>query len=171
MRRLCYITVPAFLVTSPAWAVDEANGPPPPLLSGNTARRSLTGEVTTGRGAPIPGAILQAGVTTAIADGQGNFRLTLDPDDYKLQVSAQCCSRDVGLLLDKTRRLGRPDGTRIGRHPKHLRITVANTRLHSKPGPATFTVPKSASRTSCRGLPQARCWTVSGLPTIQELAT
>jgi len=98
MRRLCSIIVLAFLLIGPAWAVDDANAPPSPLLSGNTARVSLTGEVTTGRGTPIPGAILQAGVTTAIADGQGNFRLTLDPDDYKLQVSAQGYSPVTVLL-------------------------------------------------------------------------
>src|SRR5216684_5576553 len=89
MRRLCYIIVLGVLLNCPAWAVDEINSQPPAPLSGNPARLSLTGQVTTGSGAPIPGATLQARETATVGDQQGNFRLTLGPGDYKLQVSAQ----------------------------------------------------------------------------------
>src|SRR5579864_5671395 len=89
MRRLCHIIVLVSLLTGPAWAVDDANSPASPLLSGNIARLNLTGEVTTGRGVPISGATLQTRETVAVSDQQGNFRLTLGPGDYKLQVSAQ----------------------------------------------------------------------------------
>jgi hypothetical protein len=88
MRRLFSIIALGSLLTCPAWAVDEVNTQPPAPLSGNPARISLTGQVTTGSGTPVPGAKLQAGAITTVADKQGSFHLVLGPGDYKLQVSA-----------------------------------------------------------------------------------
>jgi hypothetical protein len=89
MRLLFSIIVLGALLTCPAWAVDEVNTQPPAPLSGNPARLSLTGQVTTGSGTPVPGATLQAGAITTVADQQGNFHVVLGPGDYKLQISAQ----------------------------------------------------------------------------------
>jgi hypothetical protein len=101
MWRLCSIIVLAFLLIGPAaWTVDDANGPPSPLLSVNPApaQPDRSGHHRQ-RSAHIR-CDLQTRETAAVSDQQGNFRLTLGPADYKLQVSAQGYSRDVGLLLD-----------------------------------------------------------------------
>ena len=87
--RLCYIVVLGVLLSRPGWAVGEINSQPPEPSSGTPTRLSLTGQVTTDGGAPIPGAILQAKDTATVGDQEGNFRLTLGPGDYKLHVSAQ----------------------------------------------------------------------------------
>jgi carboxypeptidase family protein len=90
MRRLLHILTIAFLLAGSAFAVDATTAPPadPNPPPGNFTRVSLIGQVVTGDGTPIPGANLQAGQASTVADPQGNFRVSLIPGDYKLQVSA-----------------------------------------------------------------------------------
>jgi hypothetical protein len=91
MRRLLHTVTIVLLLAGCALAAEEpdrpATGPNPP--PGNFTRLSLSGQVLTGDGIPISGAIVQAGQSSAAADPQGNFRLSLSLGDYKLQVSAQ----------------------------------------------------------------------------------
>jgi hypothetical protein len=90
MRRLLHITTIVLLLAGCAFADDadsQPAGPNPP--AGNFTRLSLSGQVVSGDGTPIPGAILKAGPASTTADQQGNFSLSLGPGDYKLQVSAQ----------------------------------------------------------------------------------
>ena len=90
MRRLLLTIGIALLLAGSALADEAANanqpGPNPP--PGNFTRLSLSGQVVSGDGTPIPHAVLQAGQTSVTADQQGNFRLSLSPGDYRLQVSA-----------------------------------------------------------------------------------
>jgi len=91
MQRLLHIVTIVLLLVGSVFAAEEADsqpaGPNPP--SANFTRLSLSGQVVTGDGTPIPGAVLQAGQASTTTDQQGNFRLSLSPGDYKLQVSAQ----------------------------------------------------------------------------------
>jgi len=91
MRRLMLTIAIALLLAGSALADEAANAnqPVPNPPPGNFTRLSLTGQIVNGDGTPIPGAILQAGQTSAPADQQGNFRLSLSPGDYRLQVSAR----------------------------------------------------------------------------------
>jgi hypothetical protein len=92
MRMLLRNMSIVLLLVGSGLAADTANtGQPtvPTPLPGNFTRLSLRGQVVTGDGTPIPGAVLQAGQASTTADRQGNFRLSLSPGDYKLQVSAQ----------------------------------------------------------------------------------
>ena len=95
MRRLLHSITVVFLLAGFALAAETVSasqpaGPHPP--SGNVTRLSLSGQVVTGDGTPIPGAALQAGPASTTADQQGNFRLSLNAGDYQLQVSAQGCA-------------------------------------------------------------------------------
>jgi hypothetical protein len=92
MRRLLLIIMTMVLslagsglAAETATAGQTAAPNPPP---GNFTRLSLSGQVVSGDGTPIPGATLQAGPARTTADQQGNFRLSLSPGDFKLQVSA-----------------------------------------------------------------------------------
>src|SRR5271169_6201075 len=91
MRRLLLITTMVLSLAGSALATESVNASqpaapvPPP---GNFTRVSLSGQVVTGDGTPIPGVVLRAGQTSVTADQQGNFRLSLNPGDYKVQVSA-----------------------------------------------------------------------------------
>jgi Carboxypeptidase regulatory-like domain len=91
MQRLLHLVTIVLLLAGSAFAANEANsqpaGPNPP--PGNFTRLSLSGQVVNGDGTPIPGAVLQAGQASTTADQLGNFRLSVSPGDYKLQVSAQ----------------------------------------------------------------------------------
>lgn len=91
MRRLPYIIALLLLLAGCALAVETASsqpaGPNPPPR--NSARLSLSGQVVNGDGTPIPNTTLQAGQASTTADQQGMFRLSLNPGNYKLQVSAQ----------------------------------------------------------------------------------
>ena len=88
MRPLLCIATIVFLLAGCVFAADAADSQPVGLdpLPG---RLILSGQVMTGDGTPIPGAIVQAGQSSTTANQQGNFRLSLSPGDYKLQVSAQ----------------------------------------------------------------------------------
>jgi hypothetical protein len=91
MRRLL-LTMTTLLLLAGSVSAAETNSSQPPvpvLSSGNFARISLSGQVVDGDGSPIPGATLETGHASAIADQQGAFLLSLNPGDYKLQVSAQ----------------------------------------------------------------------------------
>jgi CarboxypepD_reg-like domain len=92
MRRLIHRIVIVLLLAGFALAAETDNAsqpagsnPPPEKL----LRVSLSGQIVTGDGTPIPGAILQAGQMNTAADQQGNFQLSLNEGDYKLRVSAQ----------------------------------------------------------------------------------
>jgi hypothetical protein len=91
MRSLLHVTAIVLLLAGSALTADKANSQPaePNPPPGNFAQLSLSGQVVTGDGTPIPGATLQAGPANTIADEQGAFRLSLTAGDYKLQVSAQ----------------------------------------------------------------------------------
>jgi len=91
MQRLLHIVTIVFLLAASALATDDANNQPaePNPPPGNFTRLSLSGQLVTGDGIPIAAATVQAGQTSATADQQGNFRLSLSPGDYKLQVLAQ----------------------------------------------------------------------------------
>ena len=89
MRRIFDIMMISLLLAGSALAADEANGQPAdPGPPGNFTRLTLSGQVVTGDGIPISGATLQAGQARTTADAQGNFRMSLSPGDYRLQVSA-----------------------------------------------------------------------------------
>jgi len=90
VQRLLHVTIVLLLAAS-ALAADEANSQPaaPQPPAGNIMQLTLSGQVVTGVGIPIPSAIVHAGQSSTTADPQGNFRLSLSPGDYKLQVSAQ----------------------------------------------------------------------------------
>jgi hypothetical protein len=90
MQRLLHI-VTILLLAGFAFAGNEANSQPaaPNPPPGNFTQLTLSGQVVTGDGIPISSAIVQAGQSSTTADPQGNFRLSLSPGDYKLQVSAQ----------------------------------------------------------------------------------
>lgn len=91
MRMLLHSIAVVFLLAGSALAAETVNAsqPGPIAPPGDFTRLSLSGQVVTGDGTPIPGAALRAGPTSSTADQQGNFRLSLSAGDYKLQVSAQ----------------------------------------------------------------------------------
>src|SRR5258707_1251531 len=92
MRMLLHSIAVVFLLAGSALAAETVNASQPARPSpppGDFTRLSLSGQVVTGDGTPIPGAALRAGPTSSTADQQGNFRLSLSAGDYKLQVSAQ----------------------------------------------------------------------------------
>src|ERR1700704_5876211 len=91
MRRLLNIIVMVLLLAGCTLADDTASSQPavPDPPPGNFTRISLSGQVVNEDETPLPGAILMAGTISATADQQGTFHLSLDPGNYKLQVSAQ----------------------------------------------------------------------------------
>ena len=92
MRRLIIILTIALLLAGSALAAETANASQPAKPNpqpGGFTPISLSGQVVNGDGTPIPGATLQTGQVVGTADQQGNFRLSLSPGDYKLQVSAR----------------------------------------------------------------------------------
>jgi hypothetical protein len=90
MCRLLHGMLIALLLSGCGLAVETADRQPaaPNPAPGNFTRFSLTGHVVTGDGTPIPGANVQVGPTNTIADQDGRFRLSLNPGDCKLKVSA-----------------------------------------------------------------------------------
>lgn len=91
MPRLLHLATILLLLAAFPLVAEEANNRPaePNPPPGNFTRLTLTGQVVTGDGNPIPGAIVKAGQSSATADQQGNFSLFLSPGDYKLQVLAK----------------------------------------------------------------------------------
>jgi hypothetical protein len=92
MRRLLHIIAILLLLAGSALKAETVNTGQPAVTSqppGNFIHLSLSGQVLSGDGTAIPGATLQAGQASATADQQGIFCLSLNPGDYKLQVSAQ----------------------------------------------------------------------------------
>jgi hypothetical protein len=90
MRRLLQSITIVLLLASCGLAVETADNQPaaPNPAHGNFTRFSLTGQVVSGDGTPIPGANVQVGPANTIADQDGTFRLSLNPGDCKLKVSA-----------------------------------------------------------------------------------
>jgi hypothetical protein len=88
MLRLLHIATIVFLLASCALASDAGDSQPARLNPLPTLL-TLSGQVVTGEGTPIPVATVEAGPASTTADLQGNFLLSLRPGNHKLQVSAQ----------------------------------------------------------------------------------
>src|SRR5579864_4306781 len=88
MSRLLHIATIVLLLAGCGLA-DEAGDRQPAQINQLPTLITLSGQVVTGVGTPIPGATVEAGPESATADSQGNFLLSLGPGDYKLHVSAQ----------------------------------------------------------------------------------
>ncbi len=88
MPRLLHIATIVLLLAGYALASDAGDSQPAGLNPLPTLL-TLSGQVVTGDGTPIPGATVEAGPASTTADLQGNFLLSLRPGDYELQVSAQ----------------------------------------------------------------------------------
>jgi hypothetical protein len=90
MRRLLHGITVVLLLAGCGLAVETSDSQPagPNPAPGSFTRFSLTGRVVSGDETPIPGASVQVGPASTIADEEGTFRLSLSPGDCKLKVSA-----------------------------------------------------------------------------------